>query len=640
LVALFLLFVVGSTPATAEKRMALVIGNSAYQHSGALANPSNDAADMARVLKDLGFVVLERLDLDKAGMDRALREFAEAISGVDVGLFFYAGHGLQYQGQNYLVPIDAKLSTVVALDFEMVRLDLVQRQMDREGGPKANIMFLDACRDNPFGRNLARALGGRSFEVGQGLAPVESGLGTLISFSTQPGNVALDGTGRNSPFAGALVKQLAADHGEDINSILIAVRNEVVQTTRASGHPQVPWEHSALLAKFYFKSAIAFEPTDAAGFLARGKAYQDKGDYDRAITDFHKAMQLEPKNVATFRSAGEAYYEKGDYDQAITYFSRTILLEPEDALAFNGRGKAYSVKGEYQSAIADFSKVFLSPVRSPADRQRRETARERLVELAEIVKTQPSTVPGRAPTGSRVALVIGNSNYPQPAFLATPTKDARSIAEAFRRLNFSEVYEYLDLNLDAMNNALKEFGIRSQGADWAVVYYAGHSLEVDGDNYLIPIDAPLGPDGQRNYDAVPLTRVLSKVDGAKKLGLIMLDASWRNPYPKEITRKPAVAGSPIQAAAPERALASAAPEGNVLVAYASKHGTFTEVGVGEHSPFTDALLANLETPGLEINNLFRKVRADVRSKTQRHQEPFLYGSLSSELIYFKAPDAR
>jgi uncharacterized caspase-like protein len=196
--------VAGAPSAHAQKRVALVIGNSAYQGTPALTNPRNDATAMVTALKKRGFQLIEGFDLDKAAFDRKVRDFADALSGAKVGLFFYAGHGLQVGGQNYLVPVDAKLSTAAALDWEMVRLDLVQRTMERE--TKTNLVFLDACRDNPLARNLARAMGTRSAEIGRGFAPVESGVGTLISFSTQPGNVALDGSGRNSPFTGALAK--------------------------------------------------------------------------------------------------------------------------------------------------------------------------------------------------------------------------------------------------------------------------------------------------------------------------------------------------------------------------------------------------------------------------------------------------
>ncbi len=234
-----------SSLAHAKNRVALVIGNSKYQHTAELRNPGNDAADIAASLKKLGFKVMVGLDLDKLAMDRIIQAFAESLSGASLGAFFYAGHGLQVGGQNYLVPVDAKLNTAAALDFEMTRLDVVQRAMER--ATNTNVLFLDACRDNPLSRNLARALGTRSTDVGRGLAVVEAGSGTLISFSTQPGATALDGEGRNSPFSGALAKRIEAP--EDLMSILIGVRKEVVTVTH---HKQVPWEHSALLTRLQF----------------------------------------------------------------------------------------------------------------------------------------------------------------------------------------------------------------------------------------------------------------------------------------------------------------------------------------------------------------------------------------------------
>ncbi len=157
-----------------------------------------------------------------------------------------------------MMPIDAELSTSGALDFEMVRMDLVHRVMERE--TPSNIIFIDACRNNPLARNLARALGTRSIEVGRGLASVESGRGTLISFSTQPGNVALDGTGRNSPFAKALLKHMHAP-GEDLSGILIRVRNDVMTDTAGK---QVPWEHSALTSRIFFSQGPRKADTQTA----------------------------------------------------------------------------------------------------------------------------------------------------------------------------------------------------------------------------------------------------------------------------------------------------------------------------------------------------------------------------------------
>jgi uncharacterized caspase-like protein len=204
---------------------------------------------MSTALQKLGFQVIVGFDLDKQAFDAKVRDFAAALKGASVGVFFYAGHGMQASGQNYLVPVDAKLAAVSDLNAEMVRLDLVNQTMERE--TKTNLLFFDACRDNPLVRNLVRAVGSPSPEIGRGLAPVESGAGTLISFSTQPGNVALDGAGRNSPYSGALVRHLGTS-GEDLNAILIAVRNDVMRQT---DRKQVPWEHSALTRRYYFNPA-------------------------------------------------------------------------------------------------------------------------------------------------------------------------------------------------------------------------------------------------------------------------------------------------------------------------------------------------------------------------------------------------
>jgi hypothetical protein len=233
--------------AAANERVALVIGNSAYQNTEHLPNPKNDAEDMSARLTNLGFRVILGQDLEKADMDRKIAEFAGELSRADVAVFFYAGHGLQVGGQNYLVPVDAKMASGSSLDFEAIRLDLVQRAMER--GAKTSIIFLDACRDNPLARTLARSMGTRGIVMPRGLAAVQAGIGTLVSFSTQPGNVALDGEGRNSPFAKALVRHLG--DRESLSDILIKVRNDVVAATKQQ---QVPWEHSALRARFYFKA--------------------------------------------------------------------------------------------------------------------------------------------------------------------------------------------------------------------------------------------------------------------------------------------------------------------------------------------------------------------------------------------------
>jgi len=258
IVLMALAAIVTSSQARAEKRIALVIGNGAYQNTAPLNNPGNDAADMSATLQRLGFDVIEGRDLDKRSMERLIRQFGVSVAGADVALFFYAGHGLQVGGQNYLVPTDAKLASEGDVDFEGLALGLVMRQMEREA--KTSLVLLDACRDNPLARNLARAMGAtRSSQVGQGLAEVRTGVGTLIAFSTQPGYVALDGVGRNSPYAEALLRHLEVP-GNDVSAVLVEVRNDVL---KATGGKQVPWEHTSLTGQVYLKGGPA--PSLSAG---------------------------------------------------------------------------------------------------------------------------------------------------------------------------------------------------------------------------------------------------------------------------------------------------------------------------------------------------------------------------------------
>ena len=180
------------------------------------------------------------------------------------------------------------------------------------------------------------------------------------------------------------------------------------------------------------------------------------------------------------------------------------------------------------------------------------------------------------------------------------------IAAMLRRLGFAEVIERYDVSRENMGRALKEFGDRAEGAEWAVVYFAGHGLEMNGATYLVPVDAELRRDTHVGDETLSLTHVQAKVDAASKLGLVILDACRNNPFLSRMVR---TAGATRSIG---RGLPPVEPEGNVLVADAAKHGTMAEDGSGEeHGPFTEALLAHMEEPGLEINFLFRKVRDRV-----------------------------
>ncbi|MET0866573.1 MAG: caspase family protein, partial [Pseudorhodoplanes sp.] len=238
-------------PGTSQggKRVALVIGNSDYQYSAKLPNPGNDAQDISQMLRQLGFEVVEGRDLDRRGMDDALRQFSRKLDGAGLAMLFYSGHGVQVNERNYLIPIDAKIERAADLNLDAVDVQRIIDQMEAE--KRVNLIFLDACRDNPLTRSLARSAGGgtRSAAVGMGLAPVQSAAGTLIAYATQPNNVALDGDGRNSPFTTALLKHMVVPNLE-VELMMKQVRLDVMAATREK---QIPWGHSSLVGNVYLR---------------------------------------------------------------------------------------------------------------------------------------------------------------------------------------------------------------------------------------------------------------------------------------------------------------------------------------------------------------------------------------------------
>src|SRR6186713_174669 len=245
-----------TAPAAAEKRVALVVGNSAYQNVPRLDNPRNDAALMAETLGGLGFTLIggrAQLDLDKSAMDTAVQNFGRQVQGADVALFYYAGHGVQVSGSNYLVPISANPTREADVDFQMTDVNLVLRQM-QGSGTRLNLVILDACRNNPFGSRGLRSSDG-------GLAQMRAPEGTLISYATQPGNVAQDGSDGNSPYTKALaatVRPAGLDVFQTFNQVGLAVK-------RATSGAQQPWVSSSPIdGTFYFVPPTQTAPPQVA----------------------------------------------------------------------------------------------------------------------------------------------------------------------------------------------------------------------------------------------------------------------------------------------------------------------------------------------------------------------------------------
>ncbi len=242
------------TEARAERRIALVIGNSGYAHAQALRNPRNDANDLAQSLQKLDFEVLLGLDLDQQKFASVVEQFARMLDGADVGLLFYAGHGLQINDRNYLVSVNAKLESEFLISSETLELDAIIKLMELKAA--TNLVFLDACRNNPLTENLRRNLAAmkRGASLGRGLARVDaSGRDTLVAFAAAPGQEAADGSERNSPFTSALLKHLPKP-GLEVSVMLKEVAADVRRDTRGAQRPQ---QLSDMTRTFYFAKAEA-----------------------------------------------------------------------------------------------------------------------------------------------------------------------------------------------------------------------------------------------------------------------------------------------------------------------------------------------------------------------------------------------
>ena len=236
-------------------------------------------------------------------------------------------------------------------------------------------------------------------------------------------------------------------------------------------------------------------------------------------------------------------------------------------------------------------------------------------------------VPPGLADGKRVALVIGNSTYRNVPTLPNPANDGADIAAALTRLGFA-VTLVTNASFDQMRRGLIAFGRRdAAGADMAAVFFAGHGMEISGENWLIPVDAELKKDTDAANEAVSLRSVILQVSNTTSLGLVVLDACRNNPFVAKMSRSLALR------AVIGGGLGRIEPVGNVLVAYAARDGTTALDGDGRNSPFTAALLHNIETPGVEVTFMLRNVRDDVMEVTRNEQQPFVYGSLSRKAIY-------
>jgi tetratricopeptide (TPR) repeat protein len=392
-------------------------------------------------------------------------------------------------------------------------------------------------------------------------------------------------------------------------------------------------------------TAVQLNPRYFQSYGSLGTVYAAMRQYDKAADAFDKAMQLYPHNFGNMVGRGTAYFNMGDGERALKDFAAALAINPNYGPALVNRARVYIERGQHESAIADLDKaVQNSPKNVPALLQRAKAhelsrnfaaARE---DYAAVVGQFPShgvatagvermearlagkdgRVLAQNRSGGRVALVIGNSKYTAIDKLANPERDARLVADTLQKVGFEKVELLLDGSRETVTAKLKSFADAAANADWAVVYYAGHGIEFDGSNYLVPVDVKFEQDADIPKESVALDLVLNAVGVAGKLRLVILDACRENPFATDMKRTDATSVG--------RGLARLEPESGTLVAFATKHGRTATDGTGVNSPFASALVRRMLTPGLEVNQIFRLVK---------QQEPFTYGQLPAQQFYFK-----
>jgi uncharacterized caspase-like protein len=304
------------------------------------------------------------------------------------------------------------------------------------------------------------------------------------------------------------------------------------------------------------------------------------------------------------------------YDDAIVQLNRAVALAPASSEAYFQRGRVLQAQGNSAQAAKDFEVALALDPQLTGARQALQLAAER----AKVARVDKPASVGRL---NRVALVIGNSNYQKFGQLPNPKRDAAAVAEALQRIGFRQVVVVEDQTRERMLTALRSFRDLADSAEWAVIYYAGHGIEIDGVNYVIPVDAKLVSDRDVQDEAIALSRFLDSVERSSQLKLVILDACRENPFLSQMKISSATRSI-------GRGLARVEPEGSTLVAYSAKGGQVAQDGTGDNSPFVKALVSRILTPGLEIRKLFGLVRDDVLTATGRQQEPSIYGTLGGD----------
>jgi tetratricopeptide (TPR) repeat protein len=366
-----------------------------------------------------------------------------------------------------------------------------------------------------------------------------------------------------------------------------------------------------------FDEAIRISPNYDSAYVNRGLVWSAKGNADRAVADYTAAIGINPRDPVAYNNRANIRRTKRDFNAAIEDLNEALRLNPGFLLALVNRGQTYEAMRDFDRARADYRGTLSNASKSNDDKRAQDIARNRLTLLTSGAAGVAAAKPGAG--AARLALVIGNGAYPT-AGLDNPPNDARAVAAALRDIGF-EVIEGIDLDQAAMKSKLRDFLVKSSAARIALVFYAGHALEIDRKNYLVPVDAkPMTSKIDAAYNLIDVDElILNQLDDDEtRANIVILDSCRNNPFKSRIEGVRALGGGLAE-------YTSAAA--GLLIAFATKGGQTAEDGTGAHSPFTEALLKHIRTPNLEINEMLLLVRQDVYKATGAKQWPALKNSL-------------
>ncbi|MCA6125578.1 caspase family protein [Bradyrhizobium sp. WSM 1704] len=487
-------FLLVCQPAFAEKRVALVLGNSAYRNTAPLANPVNDAGVIAATLKNAGFDLVDfRRDLPAADTRRALREFADRARDADIAVVYYAGHGIEVDGANYLIPVDARLERDTDVFDEALSLDRVLVAI--EPVRKLRLVILDACRDNPFAKTMKRTLATRA--IGQGLAKVEpTSPNVLIAYSAKAGSTAADGDGKNSPFTAALSKYLPTP-GLDVRRAFGYVRDDVLKTTN---NRQEPFVYGSLGGE-----DVALVPAPARPVAAAAPPPTPQSEARR---DYELALQIGNKSAM---NAFLAQYPDGYYanlaklqlekfaaeDARVAATEKARQTEQERArLAAEGAQKAQQAKAEADARAAEQARLAAEQAKQIAQEQAAAAEQKRQAAEAAVPADKPAadqaavTAPTAAERPTNVAALTTGS--PQVDLVKSVQTELRRVGcligavdgewNAASQRSLTQFNRYAGTRLDARNASLETLDAVKLKPSRVCPLVCEHGYRADGDH--------------------------------------------------------------------------------------------------------------------------------------------------------------